>query len=388
MSNNYIKTSFKSKKSILFLVNVDWFFLSHRLPVARAAKKNGYTVYVAAADTGYGRKIESNGFNFIDIPFTRKGTNIFKELLMLPRLLYLFFKIKPDIIHNVSIKPVLFGSLIARLFINVKVVNAITGLGFVFSKDAKATTIKRLVTSVYRLSLQNPRQRTIFQNIEDRNVFLEKGFTKYENTLLIKGSGVDCSIFKPGLPLSNDTKHIVLLASRMIWDKGISEFVEAAQIVKNEFPTVRFVLAGLVDEGNPNMVPLSMLKEWNKLGIIEWWGNCDNMVDILQKATIVTLPTYYPEGVPKILIEAAATGKPLITTDRPGCNDIVRDCDNGILIPEKNCDALANAIILLLKNPNLRDLYGNNGRKLVLKEFSEEIVIEKTLEVYAALLNS
>jgi len=371
-------------KKILFLVNVDWFFLSHRLPIALAAKEAGYEVFVATADTGNREEIKGYGFTFIEVPFSRKGTNLFREAMMLPRIFSLYRRIKPDLVHHVTIKPVLFGSLVARFYKNIKVVNAITGLGFAFSKDEKASSIKRLVSRAYKVGLQNPRQRTIFQNEEDKAVFVDNGFIKSEQTSLIRGSGVNIKDFKP--VGKAEEPPVILLASRMIWDKGLQEFKAAAEIVKKERSDVRFVLAGKSDDGNPNAVPESTLNEWNRAGVVEWWGHCENMPEILQKSAVVTLPTFYPEGVPKILIEAAATGRPIVTTNRPGCRDIVRDGENGLLVPQKDSEKLAEAILTLLNDPDLMEKYGKAGRKIVEEEFSEKIVVEKTLGVYEDLL--
>lgn len=369
---------------IIYLVNVDWFFLSHRLPIALEALKTGAEVWVITANTGRKEEIESYGFKVVDFPFSRRGTNLFAEILKLPLLYKLYKKIKPDLVHHVTIKPVIYGSLVARLLKNIKVVNAITGMGFAFSEDEKATKISTLVKKAYRIALNNKNVRVIFQNEKDLEVFLNEKLIEKDQATLIRGSGVNCSLFKPSPKNSNE--KIVLLASRMIWDKGIKEFVEAAKIVKKQVPEVQFVLAGTADEGNPNVVPEETLYEWNKEGNVKWIGHVENMIELIQNSTIVTLPTYYPEGVPKILIESASTGKPIITTDRPGCNDIVKDGENGILIPERDSVALANAIISLINNPIKMEEFGKRGREMVLEEYSEDIVVSKTIDLYGLLL--
>jgi glycosyltransferase involved in cell wall biosynthesis len=371
---------------IIFTINVDWFFLSHRLPIATEALKNGAEVWVITANTGHKQEIESYGFKFIDFPFTRRGTNIFKEATNLPRLYNLYRKIKPDLVHHVSIKPVIYGSIVARILKKIKVINAVTGMGFAFSDDDKATGINTIVKRAYRIALNNRNVRVVFQNEVDRDVFIQKGLVKQVQTVLIQGSGVDTQVYKPSVFSIAGADLIVLLASRMIWDKGIKEFVKAAEIVKKEIPNVRFILAGKADNGNPNVVPVETLREWERQNKIEWLGHHEDMVSLLQKATIVTLPTYYPEGVPKILIEAASSGRPIITTNRPGCRDIVRHGENGILIPEKDTHALADAILMLLNNPELRESYGKNGRQLVIDQFSEEKVVSETMNLYDELL--
>lgn len=369
---------------IIYTVNVDWFFLSHRLPIALKALQNGAEVWVVTADTGHKEEIESYGFKFVDFPFSRRGTNLISEVSDLPRLYKLYRKIKPDLVHHVTIKPVIYGSLVARLMNNIKVVNAVTGMGFAFSEDDKASKISFLVKKAYRVALNSSNVNVIFQNEKDREIFLNEDLVEKEQTTLIRGSGVDCDEFKPTQDKSNE--EIVLLASRMIWDKGIQEFVEAAKTVKEQKPEVRFILAGKADQGNPNVVPEETLRSWTEEGHVEWLGHVDNMIELIQKSTIVTLPTFYPEGVPKILIESASTGKPIITTNRPGCNDIVKDGENGILIPEKDSQALADAILSLLNDPQKMEQFGKRGRELVLEEFSEDIVVSKTMKLYEELL--
>jgi glycosyltransferase involved in cell wall biosynthesis len=373
-------------KRILYLVNVDWFFLSHRLPIALEAKNNGAEVYVATTDTGHRKKIESYGFKFIDIQFSRKGTNFIREIMSLPRIYNLYRKLNPDLVHHVTIKPVIYGSLVARLFKNLKVVNAITGMGFAFSNDDKASSINKIVKKAYKLGLRNKNVKVIFQNEKDKSVFIDNGLVKDTQTILIRGSGVNCSEFEPKENTDNE-EEIVILASRMIFDKGIEEFVSAAEKVKEKRPQTKFILAGKTDKGNPNVVSEDQLIEWNKQGFVDWIGHTEDMVGLISKSTIITLPTYYPEGVPKILIESAACGKPIITTNRPGCNDIVIDGKNGILIPERDSQALADAILELLHNPIKMKEFGRFGRELVLKEFSEDIVVDKTMELYNSLLN-
>lgn len=373
------------KRKILFLVNVDWFFLSHRLPIALEALRGGAEVWVVTADTGYLEEIESYGFKTIDFPFSRSGTNYLRELFSLAHLYRVYSRIKPDLVHHVTIKPVIYGSIIARFFKNLFVINAITGMGFVFSKDKKASGIKSVVRFAYRTALNNKNARVIFQNEEDRRKFVNSNLVKNEQTNLIRGSGVDTNVFKP---LKEDSSHnvSVLLASRMIWDKGIREFVEAADIVRQKRLDVRFILAGKVDDGNPNMVSVETLKSWEDQNKVEWLGHHEDMIGLLQSSTIIALPTFYPEGVPKILIEAASMGKPIITTDRPGCRDIVKNGENGILIPEKDSRALADAILYLLQNPDICQKFGKKGRQLVIDEFSEEKVVSETMDLYDEML--
>lgn len=366
---------------LLYLVNVDWFFLSHRLPLALAARNEGYEVWVACADTGQKEKIMEAGLNFIEVPFSRSGTNLFAEIKLLFSIFRLYRRIRPAIVHHVTIKPVLYGSIIARLFFRkTKVVNAVTGLGFTFAESSNKSLLPILVKMLYRFALKNKNATTIFQNPDDLQTFTEHGLIQPEQASLIKGSGVDCNVFKPS---GEETEvPLVLLASRMIWDKGIAEFAGAAEILKKTDRQVRFVLAGKAEEGIPNALPVEQLKKWNNERHLEWIGHQSDMVKLIRQATIVVLPSVYPEGVPKVLIEAAACAKPLIATNRPGCREIVRHEINGLLIPPRNPQSLADAIIFLLDHPNIATKYGQAGRQIVLEEFSIEKVISQTLPLY------
>jgi glycosyltransferase involved in cell wall biosynthesis len=371
----------KNKIRLLYLVNVDWFFLSHRLPLALAAKEAGYDVWVTCADTGQGEKIREAGLHFIPVPFSRSGTNLTAELRAMLSVFCIYRRVRPQLVHQVTIKPVLYGSVIARLFFRkMKVINAVTGLGFTFTEAKRKSLLSGMVRAMYHFALKNKNATTIFQNPDDLKTFTEHRLIKSSQARIIKGSGVDCNIFKP----TGEKPEVpsVLLASRMIWDKGIAEFAGAAEIVKKTGRHVRFVLAGKAEEGIPNAVPEKQLRDWQEEGLLEWLGHQSDMAGLIAQASIVTLPTVYPEGVPKVLIEAAACGKPIITTNRPGCREIVRHQINGLLIPPRNPQSLAKSIIFLLNNPLVASKYGQAGRQLVLDEFSIEKVITQTLALY------
>jgi glycosyltransferase involved in cell wall biosynthesis len=371
----------KSNIRLLYLVNVDWFFLSHRLPLALAAKEAGYDVWVACADTEQGEKIREAGLHFIPVPFSRSGTKLPAELRAMLSVFRVYRRIRPQLVHQVTIKPVLYGSIITRLFFRkMKVINAVTGLGFTFTEAKRKSLLSGMVRAMYRFALKNHNATTIFQNPDDLNTFTGAGLIKPGQATIIKGSGVDCKIFCPAG--SATQPPVVLLASRMIWDKGIAEFATAADIIKQSGRQVRFVLAGKAEEGIPNAVPEKQLRDWQEEGLLEWLGHQSDMAGLIAQASIVTLPTLYPEGVPKVLIEAAACGKPIITTNRPGCREIVRHQINGLLIPPRNPQSLAKSIIFLLNNPLVASKYGQAGRQLVLDEFSIEKVITQTLALY------
>lgn len=381
------RAAFHLPVRILFVVNVDWFFLSHRLPIARAARDAGAEVIVAAGDTGRGEEIEREGIKFVPLEISRGGTHLGREVRAVRELLRLYRRLRPALVHHVTIKPILYGSLAARLVPGTGAVNAISGLGYVFTKDVRAGMLRSLIRPLYRLALRNRRSRTIFQNPDDLAYCLSSGLVHAGQTVLIRGSGVDCSHFvlRPeaaGPPL-------VVLSSRMLWDKGVGDFVQAARLVREDFPEARFALVGAADPDNPKAVPKAQLRSWSEEeGIVEWWGFRRDIVDVLQQSSVVVLPSRYPEGVPKSLIEAAAVGRAIVATDTPGCREIVRDGENGLLVPPGDVPRLADAIGRLLADPIRRQQFGQSGRELVEREFAVEIVVEKTMHVYAELLRS
>lgn len=391
VSNSPLETasgsSFRFPVRILFVVNVDWFFLSHRLPIARAAREAGAEVIVAAGDTGRGEEIEREGLTFVPLGISRGGTHVAQEAKTILQLVQLYRRLRPALVHHVTIKPILYGSLAARLVPGAGAVNAISGLGYVFSADAKAGRLRSLVHPLYRLALRNPNSRTIFQNPDDMEYCVSAGLLESRQATLIRGSGVDCSHFAPsdvppGPPL-------VVLPSRMLWDKGVGEFVEAARLLRRSHPDARFALVGGADPDNPKAVPEAQLRSWTEeANGVEWWGFRSDMAEILRDSSIVVLPSRYPEGVPKCLIEAAAAGRPIVATNTPGCREIVRDGENGILVPPGDAGSLAAAIGSLLDDPARRDRFGRYGRTLVEREFAEEIVVEQTMRLYAELLES
>lgn len=370
---------------LLFVVNADWFFLSHRLPLALGARRAGLRVTVAAADTGNSGPIRDAGLDFVPLRISRDGTGVVSEFATLASLARLYHALAPDIIHHVTIKPVLYGSLAARTRPGTAVVNAISGLGYVFSSGEGRTPVLRVMAEAgYRMALGGARTRTIFQNPEDRDQFVRKGLVRESSTLLIRGSGVDPERFRP-LPVP-EGPPVVMLASRMLWEKGVGEFVEAARRLRSAGIQARFVLAGGTDPGNPTSVQLEQLQAWNAEGVVEWWGHRGNMAEVLAQASLVVLPSYYKEGLPKVLLEAAASGRAMIASDIPGCREIVLPGRTGVLIPPRDPGALAVEVERLLADPALRARYGAAARALAESEFTEQHVVRQTLDLYRELL--
>ncbi len=367
--------------TILFFVTEDLYFCSHRLPLALAAQKAGFKVTVATRVQKHGEVITSHGFKLIPLQLSRHSLNPLRELLLVSRFIKILKEESPDILHNVALKPVVYGSIAAMVSKAPKVINALTGLGFIFtSRRWKARLIRPFIEIVFRWILNRPNTRVIFQNPDDRELFVQRKLIAEDRAVLIRGSGVDMHLFSPAPEV--ESPPVVLLASRMLWDKGVGVFVEAARRLADEGVSARYVLAGGCDSSSPTAVPLAVLEKWNHEGVIEWWRHREDMAEVFRVSHIVCLPTTYGEGVPKVLIEAAACGRAIIATDAPGCREIVLDRQNGLLIPPGNHKALADAIRTLIENPQLRQRMGESGRRIALSEFSSEHVIAQTLDLY------
>ena len=370
---------------ILFLVTEDWYFWSHRLPLARAARDEGFEVIVATRVQDYGEKILQEGFRLIPIKLRRLNRNPLRDVISILELIKIYRTEQPDLVHQVALKAALYGTLAARVVRIPAVVNAFAGMGYTFSSSqTRARVLKPLIRTAFRLIMKVRHGRVIIQNPDDYELLLKANILRQENACLIKGSGVDPERFviNPELP----GEPLIILASRMLWDKGIGEFVEAARKLSEAGTKARFVLLGKVDSDNPASVPLGTLREWHEEGTVEWWGYKENMPAIFSRAHIVCLPSFYGEGVPKVLIEAASCGRAIVTTDTPGCREIVRDGENGLLVPPRDARALAGAIQRLIADPSLRKKMGERGREIVMREFSLDKVISETMGLYKELL--
>lgn len=380
------KASVLDRKRLLFVVTEDWYFISHRLPIARAALAAGYEVLVA---TRLGEKADAivrEGFVPIALKrMRRSGRNPFREVASIAELVTLYRSYRPSIVHHVAMKPVLYGSIAARLAGVAAIVNNVAGLGFVFSSKAiYAQTLRCLIAPLLRYALRQRRALTIVQNRDDAQVLTDDITVAPEKIRLVKGSGVDLAQFSQ--IRRESSPPIVLLASRMIKEKGVEDFVRAAAQLRKKNAAARFVLAGAPDSENPHSIPEAVLRQYHDDGLVEWWGHRDNIPEIIRAAAIVCLPTTYGEGIPKTLIEAAAGECPIVTYDVPGCREIVADGVNGMLVPAGDVGRLVEAIAQLLADPGQRRRMGAQGRRLVQAEFSQEIVVAQTLAIYSELL--
>lgn len=370
------------KKKILYLVTEDRYFYTHRLPLAKAMVEKGYQVFVVTRGDKLKAEFEKAGLKVIPFAFNRKGINPFKEVAKLIQLIKIYKKIKPDLVHHIAIKPVIHGSIAARIIKIPKVVNAIAGLGTVFSDNTFLTRmIRPVVNSLFRLLLNAPNSTVIIQNLEDQTQ-LEKQGVKKKQFVLIRGAGVDTDQFifieEP------DEIPKIVLTSRMLWNKGIGELIEATRILRRENLQFEVWLVGDCDPGNLSSIPELTIKSWVDEGLVKWLGLRDDIAEIWHQSHIAVLPSYR-EGLPKSLLEAAACGKPIVTTDVPGCREVVKEGVNGFLVPAKDPCALAAALKKLIENPELRKVMGGRSRQIAEKEFSSEKVIAETLAIYVGL---
>ena len=365
---------------LLFFVTEDWYFCSHRLPIAIAAKQAGFDVCVLTREIAHGDVIRSAGLTLFNIDLTRGGSNPFQELAVLARVTCAYRNIKPDIVHHVAMKPVIYGSIAARINKVGGVVNALGGLGYMFSsRDFFAKLLRPIAEFWLRVGLRREGSVTLLQNPDDSALLCAHGIVRREDVRLIPGSGVDTQQFHPTPPPGGAIT--IVLAARMLRDKGIVEYVEASRQLGGNSPQLRFVLVGDPDPSNPASLSAQQLNGWVTEGLIEWWGWRRDIAAVYRAAHIACLPSYR-EGLPKSLQEAAACGLPIVTTDVPGCREVVRDGENGILVPHRNVDALAKALLRLITDPALRARMGEAGRRIAENEFSVQRVIALTLAAY------
>jgi glycosyltransferase involved in cell wall biosynthesis len=377
-----------NKGKLFIVVNVDWFFLSHRLPIALAAKESGWNVTIITADTGKLKDIKAVGLDVIKLNMSRSGMNLTQELKTLRFLCKLYKKERPDIVHHVGMKTILWGTLAAKFSGINGVVNAISGLGGFFAEENKGV-LSTLVIKVLKFShkLNNPSAKLlcIFQNNEDWNLYVKSHIITHDQGRFIKGSGVNLSEFEY-VTEPSEGKIIVILTARMIVEKGVFLLTNAAERLRKKYESkVEFWLIGGLDD-HPGAITRSQLNEVCDGHYIKWLGYRTDVRDLLRKSHIVALPSYYMEGLPKSLIEADATGRPIITSNSVGCKDTVIDGYNGYLIEPKNVDELTDKLDALLEDKELRLTMGRNSRKYAEKYFDIEIVIKCHLAIYQELL--
>lgn len=371
-------------KKILFLITEDWVFCTHRLPLAVAARDAGYDVAVVTNVSDHAEKIQQAGIRLIPYNLDRGSMNPLKAVALIFQLVKIYRAEKPDLVHHVAIKPVLYGSIAARLARVKNVVNAITGMGYIFtSRHWKARLLRPFINTAFKTLLNGRHSKLIMQNEDDRTSLIDSGIVDENRTVLIRGAGVDTQEYSFSQEPDN-LPPLVVLPARMLKDKGVVEFVAAAGILKKRSISARFALVGDADAHNHAAVSLEELNAWVESGVVEWWGRCENMPEVLTDCHIVCLPSYR-EGLPKALLEAASTGRPIVTTNTVGCREVVREGENGFLVPLFSTVELADALQRLIQEPELRSEMGRKGREMVEQEFAIEKVVSETLDAYAEL---
>lgn len=374
-----------SGKCIVYVANTSWYLYNFRLPLMKQMAEGGWRVVAVAPPDKYSERLEASRIEYHPMHLSRNGLNPFSDARLIVRLRRLYRKIGPALIHHFTIKPVIYGSIAARLARVPSVVNAVTGLGYVYSADGrKGKLLKAGADRAYHFALNRKNICVIFQNPDDRDAFISSGLLNPGQAALIRGSGVNMDRFSPAPEPEGEA--VVLLSARMLWNKGIGTLVDAARLLRTWRVPVRIALAGDVDPGNPESISEKQLQQWNGEGIVTWLGHRADMPDVLKNSHIAALPTTYGEGVPRSLIEAAACGRPIVATDMPGCREIVRHGENGLLVPANDPRALAEALRTLVEDAPLRKDMGARGREIALAEFREEQIIDSTVKLYDELL--
>lgn len=373
---------------VLLFANTEWYLFNFRQSLARALREAGHDVLLVSPPGPYGEKLRDLGYRWEPAPMVRRSLNPLRELSLVQWLRRLIAREQVDLVHGFTIKCAVYGGIAARLQGTPARVNAVAGMGYVFISNApRALMLRPVIRGLFRYALGGERARLVLQNPDDIQMFTGARLVHPDVVRLIPGSGVDCSRFTPvdGEASSAGERFRVVLPARLLWDKGLAEYVEAARILRDRGLAIDFLLAGDPDAGNPAAVPEKAIRGWVDEGLVHWLGHVSDMPGLFRSVDCVVLPSYR-EGLPKGLIEAAACALPLVTTDVPGCREVVTHEEDGLLVPVKNGPALADAIARLHADPALRRRLGDAARRKALAEFEERSVVERTLGVYRELL--
>ena len=382
------------QKKVLLVANWDWVLYNFRLALAKTLMRHGYEVVYVCPRGQYIGQIEAEGIRWVDWPLSRRSLNPLGEIRSIRTLAQIYRDEDPSLIHHDTIKPNFYGSIAVSMNregraekSRLQVINTFMGLGYLFSKHRKATLLRRLLLPLIRYALRKSQAFTVFSNQRDLNTFVDLKLLPADKMRVMVSECVDVNRFQPNGQQQDDEQrpYRVLMAARLLWDKGVKEFVEASRLLRGSNQPIEFWLAGMPDKANPAWVPEQKLQSWEDEKLIRWLGHCDDMPDLLKNVDIATLPTHYNEGLPRFLVESAASGLPLIATDIPACRAIVRDGVNGIIIPSHDGQALANAIIRLLEDDTLRTQMSQASRNIAIEEYNEKRVLDGWLELYQRL---
>jgi len=364
---------------IVICLNTSWNIYNFRLNLARELKYSGYKVILVSPYDQYS-EILNKEFEYYNIFMNNKGTNVIQDLKTIIQFYKLYKKIKPEVVLNFTIKPNIYGNIACQM-LHIKTINNISGLGTVFINESMVT---KIVKFLYKFALKSS-FKVFFQNIDDQTLFLKNRLVKYNKTEVLPGSGVDTNKFMPVESKMKDEKFVFLLIGRMLWDKGIGEYIEAARIIKSKIKNVEFQLLGAIDVINKTAIPKKQMQRWIDEGLVNYLGVTDDVSKYIKNANCVVLPSYR-EGTPRTLLESASMGKPIITTNVPGCKDVVNDNKTGYLCRVKDSLDLATKMENMLNLTQLeRNNMGEAAREKIVKEFDEKIVIDKYIHSINAL---
>lgn len=366
---------------VALVAHWDWVLYHFRLPLARRLRDRGLTVDLVSPPGPYVARLKGEGFPWHRWPVSRRGLNPAAEALAVSRLATLYRRERFDVVHHFTIKPVIYGSLAARVAGIAHVFNTFTGLGFVFSDGLTPTALRALVRPLLRRALRGAGVVTVFQNPADRDRLVQSGLVQPQQCRVIVSTGVDLDRFAPPAVVDGDVP-VVILAARLLWDKGIGEFVHAARALRARAVAARFLVAGAPDPGNPRAIPREQIARWASEGPVEFLGLREDMPELLRRAQVAVLPSYH-EGVPRFLLEAAATGLALVGTDIPGCRMAIDPGVNGFLVPPRDGEALADALERLLRDPDLRHRMGRASRAIAVERFDERAVLDAYERLYS-----
>lgn len=371
----------KPKVKIFLVSNTSWYLYNFRLPLIKGLISRGYQVFALSPEDTYVKYLRDYGIKHIHIKMSRSGINPFEDIFLFIKLSNIYKRYKPDVIQNFTIKPVIYGTFAAQMSKINYIYNMIPGLGYVFTGNSlKKFWVRKVVRFLYRRSLLFSKH-IYFQNQDDRDYFIKHKIVDKEKTSIVPGTGVDTDLFSPGKREQKEGITFILVA-RMLWDKGIKEFVDAAYRLRKQYQDISFWLLGPVDMQNPRGISSEQLENWNKEGIVKYLGMTDNVKSYLEKADVIVLPSYYREGIPLSLLEASAMGMPIITTDSVGCREVVEDGKNGYLVPAKDSVALSSFMERFISNPELAFRMGKASRKMALTKFDAKKVVKEILKYY------
>lgn len=369
------------KQKLLFVVTEDWYFLSHRIALAKAAQAEGWEVHLATRTGEHEQRLKDDGIIVHPLTWNRRSKNPFKELKALIALVGICRKVRPTIVHYVALKMIVYGAICQLFAPRSYAVNAVSGLGSVYSVASLRTRILRAVVNFLLAGfLSRQTGIVIVQNPDDGEFFKDRGFVPSDGIKLIPGAGIDTDRFQPG-PEPAPSPIIASIVARMLWDKGIAETVGAARLLRDRGCDVRLRLIGPPDPENPNSVDENTLKSWTDEGIVEWMGSRSDIENVWAESHIAVLASYR-EGLPRSLLEAAASGRPMVTTDTSGCRMLVKNDENGLIVPVGDAVALADAIETLAGDVELRTRLGFRAREMVLESFSDAVITRTFLALY------